>query len=46
MAHAGNVAGELLNWIVLQGFVGATPPASLVREPQQGHAFGVWEIQP
>jgi protocatechuate 4,5-dioxygenase beta chain len=45
MAHAGNVAGELLNWIVLQGFVGETRPASLVREPDQGHAFGVWEIQ-
>ena len=46
MAHAGNVAGEILNWIALQGFVGSVPPLSLEREPGQGHAYGVWEVQP
>ena len=37
---AGNVAGELLNWIALLGVVGERLPKFM--EPQHGHAYGVW----
>lgn len=45
MLYAGNVGGELLNWMVLQGFVGGKPPAFLERQAGYGHAYGVWEVQ-
>jgi hypothetical protein len=37
---AGNVSGELFNWIAMLGAVNDRRPTSL--EPQVGHAFGVW----
>jgi hypothetical protein len=39
---AGNVGGELLNWIALLGAIGDRRPSFL--EPQRafGHAYGVW----
>jgi len=42
MARAGNVAGELLNWIALLGAIGDRRPSFLEPEPHRGHAFGVW----
>jgi protocatechuate 4,5-dioxygenase beta chain len=40
MVSAGNVSGELLNWIALLGAIGACRPTFL--EPQHGHAYAVW----
>ena len=40
MVSAGNVSGELLNWIALLGAIGACRPTLL--EPQHGHAYAVW----
>lgn len=37
---AGNVSGELLNWVALMGALSGRKPTSL--EPQGGHAYGVW----
>ena len=44
MLAAGNVSGELLNWIALLGAVGDSRP--LFVEPQEGHAYAVWEPGP
>lgn len=45
MLQAGNVAGELLNWIVALGMVGRHPPTILIDQPQLGNAFAAWTIQ-
>ncbi|MBI2357367.1 MAG: extradiol ring-cleavage dioxygenase [Deltaproteobacteria bacterium] len=37
---AGNVSGELLNWIALLGVIGNRRPVFL--EPQHGHAYAAW----
>ena len=42
MARAGNVAGELLNWIALMGVLGDRRPRFLEPQIQMGHAYGVW----
>ena len=42
MARAGNVAGELLNWIALMGVLGDRRPRFLEPQIDQGHAYGVW----
>lgn len=42
MARAGNVAGELLNWIAMLGAVGNRKPHFLESPVEEGHAFGVW----
>jgi aromatic ring-opening dioxygenase catalytic subunit (LigB family) len=44
MARAGNVAGELLNWIALLGAVGQTAPEFLEPQPDEGHAYGFWYV--
>lgn len=47
IARAGNVAGELLNWIALLGAVGAVEgkrPAFLEPQFGMGHAYGVWRL--
>jgi protocatechuate 4,5-dioxygenase beta chain len=41
MLQAGNVGGELLNWIAMLGALGPCRP--LFVEPQHGHAFAAWE---
>lgn len=43
MLAAGNVSGELLNWIAMLGALDGQLPLAFV-EPQEqyGHAFGVW----
>jgi Catalytic LigB subunit of aromatic ring-opening dioxygenase len=42
MAGAGNVAGELLNWIAMLGVIGARKPRFLEPQMEYGHAYGVW----
>jgi len=45
MLDAGNVAGELLNWIVALGIVGTVPPTILIDQPELGNAFAAWGSQ-
>jgi hypothetical protein len=42
MRQAGNVGGELLNWIALLGVVGPRPPDILEPQPVHGHSFAAW----
>jgi protocatechuate 4,5-dioxygenase beta chain len=42
MLRAGNIGGELLNWIAMLGVVGARKPYSITQQDGHGHAFGVW----
>lgn len=42
MARAGNVAGELLNWIAMLGAIGGRPPEFLEPQIDEGHAYGFW----
>jgi len=42
LARAGNVAGELLNWIAMLGVVGSRKPVFLEPQMEHGHAYGVW----
>jgi protocatechuate 4,5-dioxygenase beta chain len=44
MARAGNVAGELLNWIALLGAIGESPPDFLEPQVDEGHAYGFWYL--
>ena len=39
---AGNVAGELLNWIAMLGTIDAQPAKSLTPQMQNGHAYALW----
>lgn len=43
MLAAGNVGGELLNWIAMIGAVGVKPATWLDLQEIRGHAFGAWE---
>lgn len=45
MLEAGNVAGELLSWIVALGLVGHLTPAILIDQPQLGNAFVAWDFK-
>ena len=43
MWKAGNIGGELLNWIVLLGMVGKDKPTYLAdHDEKDGHAYAVW----
>jgi protocatechuate 4,5-dioxygenase beta chain len=42
LARAGNVAGELLNWIALLGALGPRPPILLEPRRAHGDAFAAW----
>jgi aromatic ring-opening dioxygenase catalytic subunit (LigB family) len=43
MWQAGNVGGELLNWMVLFGAVGTNKPRYLAdHDDKEGHAYAVW----
>jgi Catalytic LigB subunit of aromatic ring-opening dioxygenase len=42
LARAGNVAGELLNWIAMLGVIGSQKPRFLEPQMEHGHAYGVW----
>jgi aromatic ring-opening dioxygenase catalytic subunit (LigB family) len=43
MLKAGNVSGELLNWIALLGAVSPTTPTYV--DQNEGHAFAVWHLE-
>ncbi|WP_145646272.1 extradiol ring-cleavage dioxygenase [Rhizobium sp. SG570] len=45
MLKAGNVAGELLNWIVALALVGPEAPAILIDQPHLGNAFAAWDVR-
>jgi gallate dioxygenase len=42
MLKAGNVGGELLNWIAMLGAIGDRRPYYIRPQMQNGHAYGVW----
>src|SRR5438046_470083 len=41
MWNAGNIGGELLNWIALLGVVGRHKPHVILGQEKEGHAFAV-----
>jgi predicted alpha/beta-hydrolase family hydrolase len=41
-ARAGNVSGELLNWIAMLGTIEGHTLAWIKAQPGQGHAYAVW----
>jgi hypothetical protein len=42
MRQAGNVGGELLNWIAVLGAVGSRTPVVLEQQVQHGHSYAAW----
>ena len=45
MWQAGNIGGELLNWIVMLGMVGSRKPVYLSEhDDEDGHAFAAWGL--
>lgn len=42
LRRAGNVSGEILNWIALLGAVGSRKPAFVEPQMEEGHAYGAW----
>ena len=45
MWRAGNIGGELLNWIVMLGTVGKSKPCYLAdHNDEDGHAFAAWSF--
>jgi hypothetical protein len=42
MRKAGNVGGELLNWIAMLGAIGGRKPTYVAPQMANGHAYGVW----
>jgi aromatic ring-opening dioxygenase catalytic subunit (LigB family) len=44
LARAGNISGELLNWIAMLGAVGSRKPAFIAPEIEHGHAYAAWRL--
>ena len=44
MHAAGNVGGELLNWIAMLAFTEHRKPEFLIRQMEQGHAYAGWRL--
>jgi protocatechuate 4,5-dioxygenase beta chain len=42
LARAGNIGGELLNWIALLGALGPRKPVFLEKRAEYGDAFVAW----
>ncbi len=42
LLKAGNVGGELLNWIAMLGAIGDREPSYIAPQLANGHAYGVW----
>jgi gallate dioxygenase len=42
LLKAGNVGGELLNWIAMLGAIGNHKPGYVAPQIQNGHAYAVW----
>lgn len=41
---AGNIGGELLNWIALLSSIEGAVPDTLQLQPQFGHGYGFWKL--
>ena len=39
---AGNVGGELLNWIAMLAFTESRKPDFLIKQMENGHAYAGW----
>lgn len=46
MAQAGNVGGEILNWIAMLACVGQLRPDVLASQPRFGHSYAAWRLEP
>jgi aromatic ring-opening dioxygenase catalytic subunit (LigB family) len=46
LAEAGNAAAELLDWLAMLGMIDPAPPALIETQPQFGHSFAAWPIDP
>ena len=44
LARAGNIAGELLNWIAMLATVGDRKPVFIAPEIEHGHAYAAWRL--
>ncbi len=44
LVKAGNVGGELLNWIAMLGAIGEHRPSFLEQQSHAGHAYAAWHI--
>jgi aromatic ring-opening dioxygenase catalytic subunit (LigB family) len=42
MHQAGNIGGELLNWIAMLGVIGKRKPVTILPQHDHGHAYAVW----
>jgi len=42
MQRAGNIGGELLNWIAMLGVIGARKPVTMLPQNDHGQAFAAW----
>lgn len=46
LREAGNAAGELLDWLAMLGTIGPAPAAFVHTQPQFGHSFAAWPLDP
>ena len=44
MSKAGNVGGEILNWIAMLGAIGERRPSFLEQQADAGQAYAAWQI--
>ncbi|MGB6534584.1 MAG: extradiol ring-cleavage dioxygenase, partial [Xanthobacteraceae bacterium] len=44
MLRAGNIGGELLNWIALLGLIGVRKPELILPQNDHGQAFAAWRL--
>jgi aromatic ring-opening dioxygenase catalytic subunit (LigB family) len=44
MLQAGNIGGELLNWIATLGVIGSRKPATILPQHDHGQAFVAWQM--
>jgi protocatechuate 4,5-dioxygenase beta chain len=44
LARAGNIAGEIFNWIAMLGAVGAAKPVFIASEAEHGHSYAAWRL--
>ena len=44
MLQAGNIGGELLNWIAMLAVVGGKRPDFVQPQIEQGHAYAAWKL--
>ncbi len=44
MLAAGNIGGELLNWIAMLSAIDGGTPETLQLQPQFGHGYGFWNL--